>query len=59
MCQTCADVVEEARPRKHTYVCSKERTVMRCAVLTRMEVSCRCQIAPLGAGGLSVISGLD
>ena len=26
------------RPQKHNYVCSEERTVVRRAVLTRMEV---------------------
>ena len=32
--QTHTDVVEEVRPRKHEYVCSEERAVMRHAVLT-------------------------
>ena len=26
--RTCADVVKEATPQKHTYVCSEERTVV-------------------------------
>jgi len=53
--QTHADVVEEVRSRKHNYVCSEERTVVHCAVLTQMEVSdfCtvksyRCRTAHLG-----------
>jgi len=36
--QTHADMVKEVRPQKHNYVCSKERTVVRRAVLTRTEV---------------------
>ena len=35
--QARADVVKEVRPQKHTYVCSEERSVVRCAVLTRMK----------------------
>ena len=30
--------IKEVRRPKHNYVCSKERTVVRRAVLTRMEV---------------------
>ena len=36
LCQT--DMVKEVRPRKHTHVCSEERTVMGSAVLTQSEV---------------------
>ena len=31
--RTCADVVKEATPQKHTYFCSEERTVVRRPVL--------------------------
>jgi len=31
--QTHAEVVKEVKPQKHTYICSEERTVVRCAVL--------------------------
>ena len=33
------DMVKEARPQKHTYVCSEERTVVLHVVLMRTEVS--------------------
>jgi len=35
---THADVVKEARPQKHTYVCSEERTVVCHTVLMQTEV---------------------
>ena len=38
VCQTHADIVKEARPQKHTYICNEERIVVCHAVLTRMEV---------------------
>jgi len=38
VCQTHADVVKEARPQKHTYICNEERIVVCHAVLMRMEV---------------------
>ena len=66
MGQTRADVVEEVRPRKHNYVGSEERTVVRRAVLARMEVSdfftvksCRCQTAHLGERRAVWNRGLD
>ena len=42
--QTRADVVKEVRPRKHNYVGSEERTVVRRAVLARTEVSDFCVV---------------
>ena len=36
--QTHTDVIKEVRQQEHNYVCSKERTVVRCAVLTQTEV---------------------
>ena len=37
VCWTDADVVKEARPQKHTYVCSEERALVHHPVLTRTE----------------------
>jgi len=34
---TQADVVKDATPQKHTYVCSEERTLVHCPVLIRTE----------------------
>ena len=38
ICWTRADVVKEATPQKHTYVCTEERTVVCRPVLTPTEV---------------------
>ena len=38
VCWTDADVVKEARPQKHTYVCSEERTAVCHTVVMRTEV---------------------
>jgi len=44
--QDHADVVKEVRPQKHNCVCSKERTIMHCAVLARVEVRAHPTSAP-------------
>ena len=36
--QTHAEMVKEAKPQKHTYICSEERTVVHHAVLMQREV---------------------
>ena len=38
VCQTHSDVVKEARPQRHTYVCSEERTVMSHAVKCKQRI---------------------
>jgi len=38
VCRTHADVVKEARPQKHTYICNEERIVVCHTVLMRTEV---------------------
>jgi len=51
LCQTHVDMAKEVRPQKHTvymYVCSKERIVVRHAVLTSTEVRVSCWTAHVG-----------
>jgi len=55
--QTHAGVDKEVRRQKHNYVCSKERTVVRPAVLIRIEVRAPSTSAPRRVAGAGVIKG--
>ena len=50
-----ANVVKEVRPQKHNYVCSEDRTVVCCTVLTQTEVRAPPTSAPWRAAGAGLL----